>query len=74
VGEQSRGGIEAYSAAYKDERIKQVGIFNSGVFDADKRPMLAQIKQPIAFFAGVTIRQSSCPKARTCLVLFIYES
>jgi hypothetical protein len=52
VAGQSCGGIEAYSAAYKDERIKQIGIFNSGVIDAEKRPLLTQIKQPVAFFIG----------------------
>jgi dienelactone hydrolase len=49
VAGQSCGGIEAYSAAYKDERIKHIGIFNSGV---GGNPLLAQIKQPVGLFIG----------------------
>jgi dienelactone hydrolase len=52
VAGQSCGGIQAYSAAYKDARIKFVGIFNSGVFAGNQRALLAQIKQPVALFHG----------------------
>jgi dienelactone hydrolase len=49
---QSCGGLEAYSAAYKDSRVKLIGIFNSGVIDATVRPLLAQIKVPVGIFLG----------------------
>jgi dienelactone hydrolase len=49
---QSCGGLEAYSAAYKDSRVRMIGIFNSGVIDDSIRPMLAQIKVPVGIFLG----------------------
>jgi hypothetical protein len=33
VAGQSCGGLESYSAAYHDERVKYIGIFNSGILN-----------------------------------------
>jgi hypothetical protein len=52
VAGQSCGGVQAYSAAYKDPRIKHIGIFNSGVFSGGQRALLAQVKQPVVLFHG----------------------
>jgi dienelactone hydrolase len=52
VAGQSCGGVQAYSAAYKDARVKQIGIFNSGVFSGSQRGLLEQVKQPVALFHG----------------------
>jgi hypothetical protein len=54
VSGQSCGGLEAYSASYKDSRVKNIVIFNSGLLNPAKRPMLAQLKAgvPIAYFLG----------------------
>jgi hypothetical protein len=52
VSGQSCGGLEALSAAYKDDRIKNVVLWNSGVIEAPKRKYLADIKVPLAYFIG----------------------
>jgi dienelactone hydrolase len=59
VAGQSCGGVQAYSAAYKDPRITQVGIFNSGVFSGSQRGLLVQIKQPVALFHGGPLDMAS---------------
>jgi hypothetical protein len=54
VSGQSCGGLEAYSASYSDARVKNILIFNSGILNAAKRPLLAQLRAgvPIAYFLG----------------------
>jgi dienelactone hydrolase len=59
VAGQSCGGVQAYSAAYKDTRIKHIGIFNSGVFAGGQRSLLAQIKQPVVLFHGGPLDMAS---------------
>jgi hypothetical protein len=49
---QSCGGVEAYSAAVYDPRVKVIGIHNTGVIDPGRRWMLKEIKQPIGYFYG----------------------
>jgi hypothetical protein len=49
---QSCGGLEAYSASYKDPRVKLTVLFNSGTLDDSKRSMIQQLKAPVAFFSG----------------------
>jgi dienelactone hydrolase len=49
---QSCGGLQAYSVAYHDERIKQIMVFNSGLLDGAKVPLLAEIKVPVSYFLG----------------------
>jgi dienelactone hydrolase len=51
---QSCGGLEAYSAAYHDERVKFIIILNSGILDDKKRYLLQELKVPIAFVLGGT--------------------
>jgi hypothetical protein len=48
----SCGGLEAYSAAYHNDRVKLVGVYNSGVLDAKKKPLLKEFKAKIAYFQG----------------------
>jgi hypothetical protein len=52
VSGQSCGGLEAYSASYKDPRVKLTVLFNSGLVDQSKRPLLADLKAPVAFLLG----------------------
>lgn len=59
VAGQSCGGVQAYSAAYKDARIKHIGVFNSGVFSGSSRGLLAQIKQPVGLFHGGPLDMAS---------------
>jgi hypothetical protein len=49
---QSCGGVQAYSAAYSDPRIKVLAIFNTGVIDPGRRWMLKELKQDVALFHG----------------------
>jgi dienelactone hydrolase len=49
---QSCGGLQAYSASYHDDRIKQTIMFNSGVIDDNKVPLLKELKSPVAYFIG----------------------
>jgi hypothetical protein len=51
AADQSCGGMQTYSAAYKDDRIKLIGIFNSDVGPA-RKALLVQAKQPVGFFLG----------------------
>jgi len=48
----SCGGLEAYSAAYHNDRVKLIGVFNSGVIDSRKRPLLREIKAKVAYITG----------------------
>jgi dienelactone hydrolase len=52
VAGQSCGGLEAYSASYREPRIKATILLNSGVIDADKVYMLQELKAPVALFIG----------------------
>jgi dienelactone hydrolase len=52
VAGQSCGGLEAYSAGYKDPRVKQIVLFNSGLLDKNKQNLLLQIKTPVSYFLG----------------------
>jgi hypothetical protein len=52
VSGQRCGGLEALSAAYKEDRIKKIVLWNSGVIDGSKRKYLADIKVPAAYFIG----------------------
>jgi dienelactone hydrolase len=49
---QSCGGLEAYSTAYKDPRVKLITLFNIGIFQDDKRYLLQEIKAPVGYFLG----------------------
>lgn len=48
----SCGGLEAYSTAYKDERVKRIILFNIAIFQDDRRYLLQEIKVPVAYFIG----------------------
>jgi hypothetical protein len=48
----SCGGLEAYSAAYKNPKVKLIGIYNSGVINAQKVPLLKELKAMVAYFEG----------------------
>jgi hypothetical protein len=52
VSGQSCGGLESYSAAYHDDRIKFIGMFNSGLVNPAKTCLLKEFKVPIAYFVG----------------------
>ena len=45
-------GLEAYAAAYHDERVKTAIICNSGVLDDEKAYLLKEFKVPIVYFIG----------------------
>jgi dienelactone hydrolase len=49
---QSCGGLEAFVAAMHDERIKAVGLFNSGLILKSTRCLLKQLKVPVGYFLG----------------------
>ena len=49
---QSCGGMEAYSASYKDSRVKLTVLFNSGTLDGSKREMIQTLQAPVAYFSG----------------------
>ena len=48
----SCGGLEAYSAAYHNPRVKLIGIYNSGVIDAKKKYLLQELKAGVAIILG----------------------
>jgi len=52
VSGQSCCGLEALSAAYKEDRVKNIVLWNSGVIDGSKRRYLADLKVPLAYFVG----------------------
>ncbi|KAF1991466.1 hypothetical protein K402DRAFT_323048 [Aulographum hederae CBS 113979] len=52
VAGQSCGGLEAYSASYADERVKQTVLFNSGCLTPSKQEFLPLIKAPVSYFLG----------------------
>jgi hypothetical protein len=49
---QSCGGLEAYGASYKDDRVKLTVLLNSGVIDPSKKCFLKELKSPVAMFLG----------------------
>jgi hypothetical protein len=49
---QSCGGLEAYSGAYHDDRVKTVLVMNSGIIAEEKKYLLQEFKVPIAYFIG----------------------
>ncbi|QDS75397.1 hypothetical protein FKW77_002950 [Venturia effusa] len=48
----SCGGLEAYSAAYHNDRVKLIGVYNSGVIDHRKKYLLKELKAGVAYFEG----------------------
>jgi dienelactone hydrolase len=48
----SCGGLEAYSAAYHNDKVKLIVPFNSGVIDTRKKPFLKEIKAPVVLVTG----------------------
>jgi hypothetical protein len=48
----SCGGLEAYSAAYKNPRVKLIGVYNSGILDPRKTPLLKDLTAAVAYFSG----------------------
>jgi hypothetical protein len=48
----SCGGLEAYSAAYHNDKVKLIVPFNSGVIDPSKKYLLAEIKAPVVLVSG----------------------
>ncbi|TID25077.1 hypothetical protein E2P81_ATG04181 [Venturia nashicola] len=48
----SCGGLEAYSAAYHNPRVKLIGVYNSGVIDPRKKYLLKELKAAVAYFQG----------------------
>lgn len=63
---QSCGGNEAYIAAANDDRIKALGVFNSGLFLKSSRCLLKSLKIPVGYFLGgpkdlATHLVSCCP-------------
>jgi hypothetical protein len=48
----SCGGLEAYSAAYHNPKVKLIGVYNSGVINSRKRPLLRELKAKVAYITG----------------------
>ncbi|OAL05905.1 hypothetical protein IQ06DRAFT_266346 [Phaeosphaeriaceae sp. SRC1lsM3a] len=48
----SCGGLEAYSNAYHDERVKRIMLFNIAIFQDDRRYLLQEIKVPVLYLIG----------------------
>ncbi|KAF2402193.1 hypothetical protein EJ06DRAFT_520252 [Trichodelitschia bisporula] len=52
TGGSSCGGLEAYSTAYHNDRVKLIGVYNSGVIMPNKRALLQELKAGVALFPG----------------------
>jgi hypothetical protein len=48
----SCGGLEAYSAAYHNDRVKLIGVYNSGVLTDSKKYLLQELKAKVALVQG----------------------
>lgn len=48
----SCGGLEAYSTAYHNPRVKLIGVYNSGVIDPKKKYLLKELKAAVSYFEG----------------------
>jgi hypothetical protein len=48
----SCGGLESYSNAYHDERVKRVMLFDIAIFQDDRRYLLQEIKVPVLYLIG----------------------
>jgi hypothetical protein len=48
----SCGGLEAYSAAYHNPRVKLIGIYNSGVLTPQKVPLLKELNASVVYIEG----------------------
>jgi hypothetical protein len=48
----SCGGLEAYSAAYKNPKVKLIGIYNSGVINPQKVPLLKELTAAVVYIQG----------------------
>ncbi|ORX95929.1 hypothetical protein BCR34DRAFT_549552 [Clohesyomyces aquaticus] len=48
----SCGGLEAYSTAYHDDRVKRIMLFDIAIFQDDRRYLLKEIKVPVAYIIG----------------------
>lgn len=52
VAGQSCGGLESYSASYKEDRVKLTVLFDSGILSESKLPLLKELKAPVSYFLG----------------------
>lgn len=48
----SCGGLEAYSTAYHDDRVKRIMLFDIAIFQDDRRYLLKEINVPVAYIIG----------------------
>ncbi|KAF2664700.1 hypothetical protein BT63DRAFT_464788 [Microthyrium microscopicum] len=48
----SCGGLEAYSAAYHNDKVKLIVPMNSGVIDPKKKYLLKEVKAPVVLITG----------------------
>jgi hypothetical protein len=68
----SCGGLEAYSAAYHNDRVKLIGVYNSGVIDPRKKPLLQELKASVLIMNGgpkdvgyANVSRMVCPRTAT---------
>ncbi|KAF2397321.1 hypothetical protein EJ06DRAFT_514695 [Trichodelitschia bisporula] len=52
MGGHSCGGLEVYSAAWREARVRGLMLFNSGTLDVRTRALLAEERVPVAYFTG----------------------
>jgi hypothetical protein len=48
----SCGGLEAYSAAYHNPRVKLIGVYNSGILMPQKVPLLKELNSSVVYIQG----------------------
>jgi hypothetical protein len=48
----SCGGLEAYSAAYHNPRVKLIGVYNSGILTPAKVPLLRELNSSVVYIQG----------------------
>jgi hypothetical protein len=48
----SCGGLEAYSAAYHNPRVKLIGVYNSGVLNPQKVALLKELNSSVVYIQG----------------------
>lgn len=48
----SCGGLEAYSAAYKNDKVKLIGVYNSGTLLSGRQKYVKELKNRVAYISG----------------------
>jgi len=68
---QSCGGLEAFSASYKEPRVALTMIFNVGIIYPEKRKYLQELKVPVGLFIGGPL-DIGYPYVSRCRLLYLF--